>query len=136
MNQADFSNIIKTFIIGSYPEFAGKIVYHDDCSFDCELRSETDLFSIWIATYNCEITIGLKDPLEKSDIHTHIGFSRYDNEDFEEAFGLLKKFIEDIKTEKLILVKKNDGSYDWLNVDNFRGSMHSKINWKKNYKVT
>ncbi|SDC42261.1 hypothetical protein [Niabella drilacis] len=132
MNQSDFSNIVKEFIIRSCPEFAGKILYYEDDSFDCELRSESDLFSIWIATYNCEITIGLRDPLGKSDIHTHIEFNHYDNEDFEDAFNYLKNFIERIKTEKLILVKKNDENYDWLDVDDFRGSIHSKISWKRN----
>jgi hypothetical protein len=38
------------------------------------LKSPTGKFSVWIATYNNEITIGMDDLEQTSGTHTHLSF--------------------------------------------------------------
>ncbi|MFN7044856.1 MAG: hypothetical protein ACK4M1_06640 [Flavobacterium sp.] len=70
MEQKLFSKLIIEFIERNYPEFIETIKYQDDGSFDCDLKSDSGVFSIWIATYNSEITIGIQDPTGQNNIHT------------------------------------------------------------------
>ncbi len=51
MEQREFSKLILKFLEGNYPQFAQTIKFQDDGSFDCDLKSESGIFSIWIATY-------------------------------------------------------------------------------------
>ena len=113
INQARFSEIIKSFLTENYPEFTATITYKDDKSFDCDLRNPTNEFSIWIATYNSEITIGIEDPSGKTDIHTHI--SCYEEEDIDESLIQLNKKIKEIENGKLILYHSNLKGYQWTN---------------------
>ncbi|SDX59259.1 hypothetical protein [Aequorivita viscosa] len=113
INQARFSEIIKSFLIENYPEFTATITENDDKSFDCDLRNPTNEFSIWIATYNSEITIGIEDPNGKTDIHTHI--SCYEEEDIDDALIELTKTIKEIKNGKLILYHSDIKGYQWTN---------------------
>lgn len=85
--------------------------YQEDGSFDCELRSLSNEFSIWVATYNSEITIGLVDPDGNSDIHTHI--SCYDEEDINDTLSDLAAKINEIIQDKLILYHSERTGYDW-----------------------
>jgi len=112
IEQIRFSEIIKKFLEESFSEFLPSIGYKDDGSFDCNMRSQTDAFSIWLATYNSEITIGLEDPDGKTDIHTHLSF--YDEEDSIESLTQLAKMINEIKEDKLVLYKDKFG-YNWTN---------------------
>lgn len=72
MDQATFSNHIYQYLLDNHPLFLENIKYHDDQSFDCSLISPTGKFSVWIATYDKEITIGMDDPDETSGTHTHL----------------------------------------------------------------
>lgn len=109
IEQIRFSEIIKKFLQDHFVEFVPSISYNDDGSFDCHLRSLTDSFSIWLATYNSEITIGVEDPDGKTDIHTHISF--YEDEDSTEALTQLSKMINEIREDKLVLYKDKFGDY-------------------------
>ena len=113
INQARFSELIKSFLKENYPEFTATINEGNDKSFDCDLRNPTNEFSIWIATYNSEITIGLEDPSGKTDIHTHI--SCYEEGDIDFALTKLANTIEEIKRGKLILYHSDIEGYQWTN---------------------
>ncbi|GGZ94604.1 hypothetical protein [Algibacter mikhailovii] len=113
MNQKRFSELIKSFLVQKFPEFTKTINYKDDNSFDCDLRSPTNEFSIWIATYNSEITIGLEDPSGKTDIHTHI--SCYEEEDINNALTDLATEINNITKGKTLLYHSDRIGYQWTN---------------------
>ena len=87
---------------------------HDDDSFECSLKSPTGIFSIWIATYNCEITFGLEAPNGKTDIHTHI--SCYDIDDIDDCTATLTRYIHQITDNKAILYfdDYDVNEYDWI----------------------
>jgi len=94
--QREFSKLMLKFLEGNYPQFAQTIKFQDDGSFDCDLKIESGIFSIWIATYNTEITIGIEDQNGKTDIHSHIPC--YGLDDLEAYVAELSSFIENIKT--------------------------------------
>ncbi len=135
MEQKEFSKLIIGFLEENYPEFTQTIKFQDDGSFDCDLKSESGIFSIWIATYGREITVGIEDPNGETNIHTHI--SCYELEDLESCVKQLSEYIEDIKEDKLILYKDEDGEYDWIESTEFEKLNDSeKFSWKSNYNVT
>src|SRR5689334_10495501 len=72
MTQIEFSTLTKTFLAERYPIFLQTIAYKDDDSFDCSLKSITGKLSIWIATYNREITVGFDNSENICDWHTHM----------------------------------------------------------------
>lgn len=110
MEQIYLSEIIKEFLSENFPEFLSSLDFKGDGSFDCDLRSQADTFSIWLATYNSEITIGLEDPDGKTDIHTHLSCD--DKEDLPETLDRLAKMINEIREDKLVLYKDESG-YHW-----------------------
>ena len=124
MEQNLFSNLIKDFLEANFPEFLPSINYHNDGSFDCSLISNSKIFSIWIATYNSEVTIGIEDPNGKSDIHTHI--SCYELKDFESCISELSLYINNIKNDKLILYRNENGKYDWVEFLKFENLNNSE----------
>ncbi|WP_378187504.1 hypothetical protein ACE939_04065 [Aquimarina sp. W85] len=113
MNQKRFSELIKSFLVEKFPEFTKTINYKDDNSFGCDLRNPTNEFSIWIATYNSEITIGLEDPSGKTDIHTHI--SCYKEEDINNALTDLATEINNITKGKTFLYHSDGIGYQLTN---------------------
>lgn len=130
MEQKEFSKLIFKFLEENYPEFTKTIKYQNDESFDCDLRSESGIFAIWIATYGSEITIGIEDPNGATNIHTHI--SCYEIEDFESCAEQISEYIENIKADKLILYKDKDGEYDWIDSMEFEKIDDcEKFSWKK-----
>jgi len=72
MKQSEFSNLAKEHIVKHYPLFIGNLNFKQDGSFDCSIKSKTGRLSVWIATYDCEITIGFEDAEGKCDWHTHM----------------------------------------------------------------
>lgn len=136
MEQKEFSKLILKFLEENYPEFTNTLKYLNDGSFDCDLKSESGIFSIWIATYGSEITIGIEDPNGKTDIHTHI--SCYELENLENCLFELSSIIEEIKADKLILYQTNDGSYNWIKTVEINNlyQLTKKFSWKKNNNVT
>ncbi len=128
MEQKLFSKSVKEFLQNNFPEFVTTIKYQDDDSFDCSLKSDSKIFSIWIATYNSEITIGIEDPTGDSSIHTHI--SCYELEDLQSCFFDLTLFINNIKNDKLILYQKTNEKYDWIESSKFDSSENcEKFSW-------
>lgn len=129
MKQKLFSKLIFEFLNENYPEFIKTIKFQDEGSFDCDLKSESGIFSIWIATYNCEITIGIEDPNGKTDIHSHI--SCYELDDLETCCEELSSFIENMKADKLFLYQDKDGKYDLIEKNNFENLKGSKkYSWR------
>ncbi|WP_298732497.1 hypothetical protein [uncultured Chitinophaga sp.] len=112
MKQEIFSKYVFEFLEGSFPEFITTIKYHKDGSFDCSLRNPSGEFSIWIATCNEEITIGIAAPDGKTDIHTHI--SCYEIDDLHDCFKQLTVLINDIKDNKVIVYVNNQNVYAWI----------------------
>lgn len=111
MNQTRFSALSESFLNENYPEFIPTLKYQEDGSFNCELRSLSNEFSIWLATCNSKITIGLIDPDGNTEIHTHI--SCYDEEDVNDTLSDLATKINEIIQDKLILYYSERAGYDW-----------------------
>jgi hypothetical protein len=114
MNQKIFSDKVFQFLTKEFPQFTHSVKYQNDDSFDCELKSPSGQFAMWIATYNTEITFGLESPTGETDIHTHV--SCYEEEDIDECLSTLTKLIEEIKSNKVILYKNESNIYDWIDV--------------------
>ena len=128
IEQICFSKIIKEYLEKDFPEFIPSLDYKDDGSFDCDLRNQANTFSIWLATYNSEITIGLEDPDGKTDIHTHI--SCYDEEDLTETLTRLSNMINEIREDKIVLYKSESG-YDWTsNIEKNKKPDRIFFSWK------
>ena len=114
MEQKLFSKLIFDFLQQTYPGFL-PVKYFEDGSFDCNVKSPTGHFSMWIATYNSEITYGFESPDGKTDIHSHI--SCYEIEDLSECLGSLRKWIDSF-SDNLTLIYFNDSQvWDWIDHD-------------------
>ena len=87
MTQIEFSTLAKTFLAERYPAFLQTIVYKKDNSFDCTLKSLTGRLSIWIATYDSEITVGFDNSENICDWHTHMSLFGA-NEPMEELIAM------------------------------------------------
>jgi hypothetical protein len=68
----EFSKLAEEYIRRRYSTNVGNTSYKDDGSFDCVISSTKGLVSIWIATYDAEITVGLESADGNSDWHTHM----------------------------------------------------------------
>jgi hypothetical protein len=91
MEQDVFSNIVRDYISKEYPAFLETISYQADGSFDCTIKNAKGEFSVWIATYNSEITLGLQAADGNSDCHTHMSFYR---EEPAEQLEAMKNYLE------------------------------------------
>ncbi|WP_454880354.1 hypothetical protein [Sphingobacterium detergens] len=133
MEQREFSKLTLKFLEGNYPQFAQTIKFQDDRSFDCDWKSESGIFSIWIATYNTKITIGIEDPNGKTDSHIPC----YGLDDLGACVAELSSFIENIKADNLVLYQGEDGKYDWIESSEFENLDNcKKFSWKINHDVT
>jgi hypothetical protein len=112
MKQEILSKYVFQFLEKAFPEFIPTIKYHEDRSFDCDLRNPFENFSIWIATYNEEITFGIESPDGKTDIHTHI--SCYENDDLENCIKKLAELINKIRSNEVIVYVNDFNDYDWI----------------------
>jgi hypothetical protein len=110
MNQITFSNIVRDYLAKEYPTFLKNITYHDDGSFDCTLQNSNGEFSVWIATENSEITLGLQAPDGTSNCHTHMRF--YDEESYEQL-ETMKNYFEKIFSNKLLFMHSSLSGYTW-----------------------
>jgi hypothetical protein len=124
MNPKIFSDKVFQFLTKEFPDFTNDVAYQTDDSFDCELKSPSGKFAMWIATYNSEFTFGLKSPIGETDIHTHVNC--YEEEDFEDCLISLSRMIEEIKCNKVILYKNESNRFDWIEI-----SMLSQIESKQ-----
>lgn len=137
MKQELFSKLIVEFLERDFPEFIPSIKYHDDDSFECELRSPSDKFSVWLTTYSREITIGMEDPDGLTDIHTHISCN--EPEDLEECLATLGEMINDIKNDRVVLYLTDKGVYDWIKSEDLKekeikkGKEIQKCFWNEQY---
>jgi hypothetical protein len=111
IEQTEFSQMVELFLREKFPEFLSTIKYHEDHSFDCSLKSPTGQFSMWIATHNSEITLGLEDPDKTSACHTHI--SCYEREDVAETFQQLEKLVNDVFTNRRVFYHSNLNGFSW-----------------------
>ena len=133
MNQKIFSDKILQFLTKEFPEFVQTVTYQNDDSFDCELANPSGQFAMCIATYEKEITLGLKSPSGETDIHTHV--SCYEEEDVDDCLSTLTSLINEIKSNKVILYKNESNKYDWIDVnrmaekENKRLTTFEKILW-------
>lgn len=110
MDQATFSKYVYQYLLENQPLFLENITYHEDRSFDCSLMSPTAKFSVWIATYDLEITIGMDDLKQTSGTHTHMSF--YGNE-IDEQIQTFTEYFQDIFTNKLVFTHSNLSGYSW-----------------------
>ena len=137
MEQKIFSKLIFEFLEKSFPEFVPSITYNDDDSFDCKIKSPSGKFSIWIATYNCEITFGMEAPDGKADIHTHV--SCYEIDDLDDCVSTLSSLIDEIRSNKVIIYCNDANVYDWIEhnrliqIENKKGVTLQKLFWNEKY---
>jgi hypothetical protein len=94
------------------------VTYQNDGSFDCELGNPSGQFAMWIATYDKEITFGLKSPAGDTDIHTHV--SCYEEKDMDDCLSRLTILINEIKSNRVILYKNKSNVYDWIDLGRLR----------------
>jgi len=112
MEQGAFSNIVRDYISKKYPAFLETISYHADGSFDCTIKNAKGKFSVWIATYDSEITLGLQAADGNSDCHTHMSFY---GEEPTEQLEAMKNYLEDIFSNKLLFMQSSLSGYSWTN---------------------
>jgi hypothetical protein len=111
MNQTTFSEIVREYLIKNYPGFVQTISYETDGSFVCSLKNPKGIFSVWIATYDIEITVGLEDcETGNSDCHTHMSF--YGDEPNEQTEAM-SKCLEDIFSDRLIFYQSSLSGFSW-----------------------
>ncbi len=110
LEQEKFSSTVESYLKVNFPDFLITLEYKEDHSFDCSLESPTKKFSIWIATYDCEITIGLSDPDNISGCHTH--YSCYDD-DTSEVLAQLSQTINDILKNRLVFYHSSLHGFTW-----------------------
>ena len=107
MTQSEYSSLAKDYIISNHPLFAETLQFRDDDSFHCSIKSENRHLSIWIATYDSEITVGFEDAHGNCDWHTHM--SLYGAYEPDEEFASLSKLLQTILSgaEPIIFSSKN-----------------------------
>lgn len=96
-SQAEVSEMAKQYITEHHPLFLSNIKYQQDGSFDCSLKSDKDTISVWIATYDAEIAIGLEDRDNRTDWHIQMksqGAGKPQQE-LETMTGLLNRILSD-----------------------------------------
>ena len=76
LEQKYFSELVKEYLETTSNQFSKNIKFLPDGSFHCSALSPTEQFSVWIATYDSEITVGLDSKDGNSNCHTH--FTPYD----------------------------------------------------------
>ncbi len=118
MEQKIFSKYVFDFLAKNFPEFLPSVKYNDDDSFECDLKSDSGKFLMWIATYNSEITFGLETPDGKTDVHTHI--SSYEIADFDDCFVTLTQLIDEVLQHKVVVYHTEHGTYDWIKYENLK----------------
>jgi hypothetical protein len=110
MTQKDFSDIVKDYLRKHYPDFLNNISIKDDQSFDCSIKNQRSEFSVWLATYNEEITLGLEDSNQDSNCHTHMSF--FGNEPIEQL-DAMTKYLDDIFSNRLIAFRSSVKGFSW-----------------------
>ena len=129
IEQNHFSHLVKLFLERNFPEFISTLKYKEDGSFDSDLRNPTNLFSIWIATYDSEITVGIEDPNGKTDIHSHI--SCYDEKNIEDALNELSDILNKMQGDKLVLYNDKILGYNRIEKIKMKKSENTKVFKKK-----
>ncbi|GHA61231.1 hypothetical protein [Pontibacter akesuensis] len=127
MEQDAFSNIVRAYISKVHPIFLESISYQADGSFDCTLKNAKGEFSVWIATYNSEVTLGLQAADGNSDCHTHMSFY---GEKPTEQLEAMKNHLEKIFSNKLLFMQSSLSGYSWT--DNIE---HALKKMKKNESI-
>ncbi|MCH5689871.1 hypothetical protein LWM68_39970 [Niabella sp. W65] len=115
MEQKIFSEYAFDFLAKNFPEFLPAVKYNGDESFECDLKNNSGKFSMWIATYNSEITFGLETPDGKTDVHTHV--SCLEIAELEDCFATLTGLIYEITNHRVILYQTEQGTYDWTDYE-------------------
>ena len=110
MNQETFSNIVYQYLIQQHPLLLENLDFKPDKSFECSLMSPTGEFSIWVATFDCEITIGMDDPEHTSGAHTHMNFY---GDEVDEQTEALTEYLQDIFKNKLVFIHSSLSGYTW-----------------------
>jgi hypothetical protein len=110
MNQEIFSEYVYQYLLENHPLFLGNLEYKSDKSFECSLMSPTGKFSVWIATFDCEITIGMDDPKHTSGAHTHMSFY---GEGVDEQTKAMTDYLHEIFNNKLVFIHSSLSGYTW-----------------------
>jgi hypothetical protein len=113
MTQSEYSALAKNYIISHHPSFGEAIQFKDNDSFDCSIKSEKGHISIWIATYDSEITIGFEDADGKCDWHTHM--SLYNAYEPEEEFAAMTKLLQAILSDEEPIIFSSKNGYTLTN---------------------
>lgn len=98
MTQLEYSALAKDYISVYHPQFSKTISFKEDNSFDCSVQSNKKHLSLWIATYNSEITIGLDNSNGECDWHTHMSLFNADN--FEDELRKMSGLIDSILSDQ------------------------------------
>jgi hypothetical protein len=131
MEQKLFSKLIFDFLQQSYPAFL-PVKYFEDGSFDCNVKSPTGQFSMWIATYESEITYGFESPDGKTDIHSHIHC--YEIKDLPESLASLRNWIHSVSNNLTLIYFTDSQVWDWIDHDTLiKMEAERRTTYKKYY---
>lgn len=106
MNQSLYSDIALKYITENHADFLKNIDFKEDQSFDCSIKSKKGKRFLWIATYNCELTIGFENEEGICDWHFHIGASG-DRNQMEELKEMSRALDEILKNQKIFILEKD-----------------------------
>ena len=133
MDQAEFSKLAENYIRRHYSNIVSKINYHEDGSFDCMIHSANRSLSIWIATYDTEITVGFEDADENSgDWHTHMSLWGAHNP--EEELNAMSQLIDSIISDSEPIVFSSKLGYyltDDLDAEKHAASKDEKVDIRR-----
>lgn len=108
--QEEYSTYTVESIKQRFPHISFLTEKREDDSIDVRFNSPKGLLSIWIGTFNTEITMGFEDSEEKSYWHTHMSlFGSYEPD---EQIGSLASLLNNILSDKEpIFYSSKEGFY-------------------------
>ncbi len=110
-DQSQVTSTTKHHLRLHHPELLRDQFDRPDGSFECQLQSPSKHFSIWIASYNCEITVGLQSPDGDSGCHTH--FTPYRETDLPGVLASMSELMKDIMNDEVLFYHSSVHGYSW-----------------------
>lgn len=109
LTQQEFSELALQYITQHHAEFLPTVRNMENGSFDCTFKSPQGKLSLYIATYNREITIGFVDDTEFTDWHTHM--SVWGCNEPEEELAMMTTIIHKITSGREPVVYGPESGY-------------------------
>lgn len=110
MNQSDYSAFVLSHIKANHPEFLPTVVFNEDSSFVCHIKSPKGMLSLWVKTWGAIITLELVSKNTDAAWHTHMSLVGCKEElTPAEEVEELTTYLQAIFTGKAPIVFDSDG---------------------------